>query len=221
MSNQLVRLFTCASIISLGGLTSAVATVACSSSSSATPAAGDDDDTKGDDDDTTTKKDAGSSSSSSGSTADAAPVRPSWCTDAKIAGTYTFGKATYKVSTAGKVCDNYAKAGNENGGPLGEVTYTKEGENFAMTIAGNKDFKLLLALADDRCQLAGAEQAYGQKTQDANGAPIDVVLGPNHIIDIPETGDIKDTVSIFVDSDPIGAPGTPCAIQSTTTGTKK
>jgi hypothetical protein len=32
---------------------------------------------------------------------------------------------------------------------------------------------------------------------------------------------VKDTVSIFIDSDPTGAPGTPCVIQSTTTGTKK
>lgn len=220
MSTQLVRLFTCASVISLSGLTAAVTTVACSSSSSSTPA-GDDDDTKGDDDDTTAKKDAGASSSSGG-TADAGPKRPDYCTDAKIAGTYTFGKATSKVTTAGAVCDAYAKASNDNGTAIGEVTYTKSGDGlFTMTIAANPDYKLVLALADDRCQLGGAEQAYQQQTKDADGKTITVAIGQNHIIDIPETGDIKDTVSIFVQSDPEGAPGTPCVIQSTTTGTKK
>ena len=220
MSTQLVRLFTCASIISLGGVTAALTTVACSSSSNATPA-GDDDDTKGDDDDTT-KKDAGSSSSSSGNVEAGAVKRPDYCTEAKIAGTYTFGKSSSKVTTAGAVCDAYAKASNDNGTAIGEVTYTKSGEGlFTMTLAANKDYKLVLALADDRCQLAGAEQAYQQQTKDADGKVINVAIGQNHIIDIPETGDIKDTVSIFVQSDPAGAPGTPCVIQSTATGTKK
>jgi hypothetical protein len=220
MSTELVRLFTCASVISLGGLTAMASVVACSSSSDTTPAPGDDDD------DDTPKKDAGSSSSGSGSSSsggvDAGAKRPDWCTSTKIAGTYAFGKATYKVTTAGKVCDNYAKAGNDNGGALGDVTYTPSGEGqLTMTLASDAAYKLVLLLADDRCQLAGAEQPYGQKTVDADGKPIDVKLASNHIIDLDENGGVKDTVSIFVDSDPSGAPGTPCVIQSTTTGTKK
>jgi hypothetical protein len=219
MSTELVRLFTCASVISLGGLTATASVVACSSSSDTTPAAGDDDD------DDTPKKDAGSSSSgssSSGSPMDAGAKRPDWCASTKIAGTYTFGKASYKVTTAGKVCDNYAKAGNDNGGALGDVTYTQSGEGqFTMTLASDAAYKLVLALADNLCQLAGAEQPYGQKTVDADGKPIDVKLASNHIIDLDENGGVKDTVSIFIDSDPSGAPGTPCVIQSTTTGTKK
>lgn len=217
MSSQLVRLFTCASIISLGGLTSMLGVVACSSDTTAAPTGDDDDDTKsnkGDDDDdtTNTKTDAGSSSSGEVKT------RPASC---KPEGVYTFGKATSKVTTAGKVCDNYSKALNENGGPLGEVTFTKIAEeDYEMTVKGSPNV-LKLGLAKDRCQLAGAEQAYQQTTVDADNKEIQVAIGPNHLIDFDEANGAKDTTSIFVASDPPGAPGTPCIIQSVTTGTKK
>lgn len=222
MPSNLVRVFTCASILSLGGFVTTAAITACSSSDTATPPGDDDDDTSkkdsgkstGDDDDTTAKNDAGK---------DSGPLitRPASC---KPEGTYTFGKSVYAVSTEGAVCDNYANAGNKNGGALGDVTFTKNtgDENYTMTTS-DPGFKLVLAIANDKCQLAGAEQATQQNTVDSNNKPIKVALGPNHVIDFDESGGVKDTVSIFVDEDPRGAGdnGVPCVLQVTATGTKK
>ncbi|MBX3227531.1 MAG: hypothetical protein KIT84_14340 [Labilithrix sp.] len=185
----IVRLFTAASVIALGGFAATSSMLACSSTST-TVTEGDDDD---DDDDDSTTKDAGGG----GAKDDA-------------------GSTKEPPNTA--VCDAYAAAGNSQD-TRRQITIAETANGFLMTIDGVNDYALALLKADDRCQLAGGEQPIGQKTLDANEKEIDVKLSPSHLFDF-DGAKVSSKTVMFVQSDPAGAPGTPCTMVIATEGTR-
>lgn len=217
-----VRLFTCASVIALGGFSATSSMLACSSDPATTPA-GDDDDDNG------TAKDAGktSSSSSSGSTTSSSSSSGGGgdgggggnCT--VPVGTYAIGKPTYSVTAPGKVCDSYAKGGNENAVALGDFAITKlPSGNFQSLKAGAPaSDAIVLTQADDACQIAGGIQPFGQ-TVSVDGKDVAVKLSPSQYYDFNGTQIVAKT-TFNIDSDPPGAAGIACTMQTVANGIKK
>lgn len=218
---DLVRVFTCASVIALGGFSATSGMLACSSDPETTPA-GDDDD-----DDDNGKKDAGKTSSSSSSGATASSSSSSGdggggggnCTIP--VGTYAIGKPVYSVTAPGKVCDSYAKGGNEKAVALGDVAISKlpSGNYSALPAGAPASEAITLTQADDICQIAGGLQPFGQ-TVSVDGKDVNVKLEPSQYYTFDGTKVVART-AFNIDSDPPGAAGIACTMQTLANGIKK
>lgn len=205
--SQLVRLFTCSSVIALGGVTAGTAMLACggdepadtTSSSSTSSSSG------------STSSSTGSNSSSSSTGGTGAKCDPS--------GTYAFAAPVWAGEDG--VCVELAK--NLNGGDPKTYKYEKKADGtFTETdvLGGDPNAMKVVDDPGGQCALTGGQSLKNLGVKDGDGKDVKADLeGLTLIVFDGANADYSGMAELKSQS--AGAKGLPCNLTFETTGTKK
>jgi len=205
--SHLVRIFTCSSVIALGGVTAATSLLACggdeeadTTSSSSTSSSS-----------SSTSSSSGASSSSSSTGGSGAKCDPS--------GTYAFGAPVWTGEDG--VCVELAK--RFNGGDPAAYKYEKQADgSFTETDETGGDPNAMRVVDDPggQCALTGGQSLSNIGVKDGDGK--DVKADLEGITLVVFDGAAADYSGIAeLKSQTPGAKGLPCKLTFETTGTKK